>query len=79
MIGTPVGGIGDVITDCENGRLVPANDAAALAATINELLGDEDRRRNLGKAGRQTIAAHFTPEAELDGNLAIYRQLGLPV
>lgn len=79
VIGTPVGGIVDVIADCQNGRLVPANDAAALAAIIDELLRDEDARRSLGKAGRQTIATHFRLQAELDGNLAIYRQLGLPV
>lgn len=79
VIGTPVGGIVDVIVDCQNGRLVPANDAQALAAMIEELLQDEDARKSLGKAGRQTIATHFRLQAELDGNLAIYRQLGLPV
>jgi phosphatidylinositol alpha-1,6-mannosyltransferase len=79
VIGTSVGGIADVIKNCENGRLVPANDATALTDTLEELLRDESTRTSLGKAGRQTIATHFSLQAELDGNLAIYRQLGLPV
>ena len=79
VIGTPVGGIIDVVNDCENGRLVSAGDAGELANTIDELLVNESSRRKLGKAGRQTIADHFTLQAELDGNLAIYRQLGLQV
>jgi glycosyltransferase involved in cell wall biosynthesis len=40
---------GDVVTDGVDGRVVPAGDAAALAAAIHELTGD---RRRLGEMGR---------------------------
>jgi glycosyltransferase involved in cell wall biosynthesis len=79
VIGTPVGGILDAVTDCENGRLVSTSDANELANAINELLSDETLRMKLGKAARQAIMNKFTLQAELNGNLALYRQLGLKV
>jgi glycosyltransferase involved in cell wall biosynthesis len=79
VIGASVGGILDAVTDCENGRLVSTNNANELASTINELLSDESLRMKLGSAARQTIMNKFTRQAELDGNLALYRQLGLKV
>jgi len=77
VIATSVGGMKDAIIDCENGRLVPANDAHELATTIDELLTKEDLRMKLGSAARQTIIDKFTLRSELDGNLAVYRRLGL--
>lgn len=77
VIGAAAGGIPDAITDCVDGRLVPANSAMALAGALIELLDDEDQRHRLGKAACQTIRAKYTLQAELDGNLAVYRQLGL--
>ncbi|HZL98972.1 MAG TPA: glycosyltransferase, partial [Planctomycetota bacterium] len=40
-LATDVGGVGEVLVDGETGRLVPAGDAAALAAAAAELLLDE--------------------------------------
>ncbi len=77
VIGTSVGGIVDAITDCENGKLVSTTDANELANAINELLSDESLRKKLGSAARQTILNKFTLQAELYGNLVVYRQLGL--
>lgn len=77
VIGTEVGGIVDAVTDCQNGRLVPAKDTAQLAYVINELLSDNQLGKKLGIAARQTIMNHFTPQAELNGNLSVYRHLGL--
>lgn len=77
VIGTPVGGIPDAVTDCENGRLVRTNDATELADAMSELLTDEPLRKNLGSAARQTILNRFTLRSELEGNLAVYRRLGL--
>jgi glycosyltransferase involved in cell wall biosynthesis len=79
VIGTRAGGITDAVIDCENGRLVSTNDADELANTIIELLTNEHLRRKLGRAARQTIMHKFTPQAELDGNLAVYHRLGLKV
>lgn len=67
----------DVVTDCENGRLVSTNNPSELADVIDELFADEDLRGKLARAGRQTIIEKFTLQGELEGNLALYRRLGL--
>jgi glycosyltransferase involved in cell wall biosynthesis len=77
VIGTAVGGIKDAVIDCENGRLVSTNDPHKLADTIHELLTNEEVRIKLGGAARQTIIDKFTLRAELDGNLSVYRRLGI--
>jgi glycosyltransferase involved in cell wall biosynthesis len=79
VISTPVGGIPDAVTDCENGRLVRTNDTAELAGAIEELVTNEHLRGKLGSAARQAIMKKFTLQSELDGNLAVYRRLGLTV
>ena len=77
VLATPVGGIVDAVLDCKNGRLVSTNNADELASAMDELLTNEKLRNELGRAGRQTILAKFTLQSELDGNLSVYRRLGL--
>jgi len=79
VIATPVGGIVDAVTDCENGKLVSTNDAGELANTIHDLLVDENLRKKLGSAARQATMNKFTLQLELDGNLDLYRRLGLKI
>ena len=79
VIGSSVGGMLDVIIDCENGRLVSTNNVDELADTIDELLMDANQRMKLGKEACQTIREKFTLQAEVDGNLEVYRRLGLQV
>ena len=52
VIGTRPGGHEDMITDGEDGLLVPAGDAEALRAAIRLLVEDEGLRRRLGQAAR---------------------------
>jgi glycosyltransferase involved in cell wall biosynthesis len=47
-VATSVGGIPEVITDGEEGTLVPAGDPAALATAIADVLGDPRRRDEMG-------------------------------
>jgi glycosyltransferase involved in cell wall biosynthesis len=77
VVCTPVGGIRDAVTDCENGRIVHSKDAIELAAVIEELLINEPLRKQLGNAARQTTRNKFTLQSELDGNLDVYRGLGI--
>ncbi len=77
VIATPVGGALDVIEDSKNGRMVPVNDVQSLTAILQELLSDRSQRDRLGASARQTVQTRFTYQNELDGNLAVYRTLGL--
>jgi glycosyltransferase involved in cell wall biosynthesis len=52
VVGTRVGGIGDVILDGECGLLVPPEDPAALAAALIDLGQDLGRRAKLGEGAR---------------------------
>jgi len=79
VIATPVGGVLDVVSDCENGRIVAVNDVNSLTTVIQELLSDNILRKELGSLARKTILNNFTPQKELDGNLFLYRNLGLRV
>jgi glycosyltransferase involved in cell wall biosynthesis len=53
-------GPAELITDGENGLLVPIEDAAALAAAIERLVADESLAQSLAAAGHAEYEAHFT-------------------
>lgn len=53
VVATRVGGIPEIVTDGENGLLVPPGDAAALAAAIQRLHENRSFRLRLGEAGRE--------------------------
>ena len=55
-----VGGIHEWIEDGVNGMLAPAQDTAALAATIERVAADAELREAIGAAGWATFEQHFT-------------------
>ncbi len=64
-----------VVSDGVNGRLVPPDDPAALAAVLIELLDDADQRTRLGAAARRIAAERFRMECVAEKVLALYHQL----
>jgi glycosyltransferase involved in cell wall biosynthesis len=74
IVASAMGGVLDLITDGEDGLLVPPADPAALAAALRRLLEDPELRRRLAeKAERRS--AEFT-EAAVWGRLdALYQEL----
>ena len=63
VVGAAVGGIPDVIDDGECGRLVPADDPAALAEALADLGRDAALRAKLGSAARTRAEAFSTDVA----------------
>jgi len=57
VVASDVGGIPEVM-DAGHGRLVPAGDADALLAAIEQLLQDPVALRAMGRAGRAYLLAH---------------------
>ncbi len=53
----------EIIVDGETGRLVPQNDPAALGDALVELLGNPERARAMGEAGRRRYEREFTARA----------------
>lgn len=59
VVASDLPAVRDVIHHGETGLLVPAGDAAALAATLRSLLQDPALRRRLAAQGRAYVQAHF--------------------
>lgn len=58
-----------------SGLLVPAGDADALAASIEQLMNQPDFARTLAQAARQRVVKHFSLRDVLDHQVNIYRRL----
>ena len=71
------GGIPDAIQNGENGLLVPAGDVEALGEAMLRLLTEPDLRQRLGDSARRTALERFTLAQELEGNLRVYREVGV--
>jgi glycosyltransferase involved in cell wall biosynthesis len=71
-VATATGGIGDWLQDGVSGLMVPAGDAAALAAALEQLLADPERQRQMGEAGRKLVAERFSIERHLAALLEAY-------
>jgi glycosyltransferase involved in cell wall biosynthesis len=60
------GGPAEIVRDGVDGLLVDVRDAEALGGAVVELLRDPERRRRMGEAGRERVAACFTEERMAD-------------
>jgi glycosyltransferase involved in cell wall biosynthesis len=59
VVATDVGGVGDIVESGVNGLLVQAGNPDALARALIEMAGDPERRRQMGRAGRQSVASRL--------------------
>jgi alpha-maltose-1-phosphate synthase len=75
VVGSAVGGIPEVVSDGETGLLVPPDDAGALAAALNALVGDPGRAAAMGRAGRERAVAEFGWQAVAEQTVALYSKL----
>jgi glycosyltransferase involved in cell wall biosynthesis len=80
-VSTDVGGVRDVISpaniDASNvlGAVAPYDDAAGLAREVTALIGDADRRRAMGKRGRESVVARYGVDRLVADIDALYREL----
>lgn len=62
VIATAVGGVPEVVSHGENGLLVPAGDAGALAAAIERFYGERGLRERLAAAAAASVAGYAREE-----------------
>jgi L-malate glycosyltransferase len=60
VVATNVGGIPELVSDGETGRLVPSGDSEAVAVTLLDLMDNPDRAAALGRAARRTIEQNYS-------------------
>jgi glycosyltransferase involved in cell wall biosynthesis len=71
-IGVRGGGVGEIIEHGETGLLAEPNNAADLAAAIEQLAKDPARRSAMGAAGRRRAERQFSLTACAEGVLRVY-------
>ncbi|MBQ9990252.1 MAG: glycosyltransferase family 4 protein [Lachnospiraceae bacterium] len=72
-VGTDIGGISQMITDEENGLLIPVKDEKALEEALRRLLSDRSLQEKLGRAAGRKIEQEYNLEKNLLKLLEVYR------
>jgi len=75
VIAARTGVVPEVLSDGKQALLVPAGDAAALAAAITRLLDDGELAARLGKAGRRRLVEHYSGARVAEALEAHYARL----
>lgn len=77
VVGTRVGGIGEIVKASETGLLVEPRDVDGLEAALETLVTNEELRRTMGLAGQRRFLAEFTASVMAERTERIYRELTL--
>lgn len=75
VVSSAIGGTEELIEDGSSGLLVPAGDAAALAAALRRLLGDSGLRERLAGRARERAEREFTRAGLAARVSAVYEDL----
>ena len=70
-----IGGLPEIVRDRETGMLVDPGDVAGLRGCLEELLGDPERARAMGRNGRHHVEAELTWERCGDKCVEAYAEL----
>jgi glycosyltransferase involved in cell wall biosynthesis len=72
---TDIRGCREAVVHEENGLLFPVGDTDALARSLIELLGDDERRARMGATGRKMAEDRFDEQKVFDRVLSEYERL----
>jgi len=75
IVTTDIRGCRQVVTDGENGLLVPVRDAVAMAEAIGALARDATRRSSMSAAARAKACREFDQRRVIDITLETYERL----
>lgn len=74
VVAANVGGVPEIVTTGETGRLVPPGDAGAIAQVVLELYRDNPERGRLGQAGQKSVRERFSVDQMVSKQLASYQR-----
>jgi glycosyltransferase involved in cell wall biosynthesis len=72
LVATDVPGCREIVRNDDNGILVPAHNATALADALERLAGDPSMRARMGVRSRDIACDEFAEDRVLEATLAIY-------
>ncbi len=75
IVTTNVPGCREIVRDGDNGLLVEARNATALAEALAKLLSDTGLRQQMGQRGRERVLGEFSQERIVAQVLALYREV----
>jgi glycosyltransferase involved in cell wall biosynthesis len=75
VVATRVGGVAEVVTDTENGLIVPPGELRPLVAAARAIVNDAGLASRLGQSGRRTIEEHFDFKPRTAAVEALYRSM----
>ena len=75
VVASAVSSIPEIVVDGETGRLVPPDDAAALAAAVVDLLDHPARATSMGEAGLALAQAEFSVERMTERTAGVYDEV----
>jgi L-malate glycosyltransferase len=75
VVATDLGGCREIITNGQDGMLVPAGNAAALAQAAITVLQDPRLAASLQQAGRQRVIEDFSIDKSVAAYISLYEQL----
>jgi L-malate glycosyltransferase len=75
VVGSDAGGLPEVVRHAETGFLLPVGDVEGMAARTLEILKDEERRREMGQAGRRRAEALFAADRVVSQYEQVYEKV----
>jgi sugar transferase (PEP-CTERM/EpsH1 system associated) len=72
IIATDVGGNPELVEEGVNGRLIPAEDYAALGSSLHKSIREREQLRNMGAASLMKVKAQFDWQKTVEQYLSIY-------
>jgi N-acetyl-alpha-D-glucosaminyl L-malate synthase BshA len=75
VVGSDAGGLPEVVRHTETGFLLPVGDVEGMAARTLEILKDEERRREMGQAGRRRAESLFAAERVVSQYERVYERV----
>ena len=75
IVTTDVPGCREIVTDGDNGLLVPVRDAAALADALERLVRDRVTRQRMAARGRARAVEELSADIVAEATLALYDEL----
>lgn len=75
VVGSDRGGIPELVIDGVTGHLFDGNDADSLARALNRTLGDDRKRREMGRRARELVERAYSPGSHYERLMDLYKGL----